>query len=112
MATKRIKDEQEFMEAIQAPGLTLVDFDATWCPPCKVLSPILDELHDEYGGAVNLLKVDCDEQPALAAQFGVMSMPTVIFFHQGQPVEKLIGLRPREAYRNLIAKYPSPTQTA
>ncbi|GJM80604.1 Thioredoxin [compost metagenome] len=69
-------------------------------------------MHEEYGGAINLLKVNCDELPALAAQFGVMSMPTVIFFHQGQPVEKLIGLRPKEAYTSLIAKYPSPSQTA
>lgn len=112
MATKRIEHENEFAQAMQAPGLTLVDFDAPWCPPCKVLSPILDELHEEYGGAINLLKVNCDELPALAAQFGVMSMPTVIFFHQGQPVEKLIGLRPKEAYTSLIAKYPSPSQTA
>ena len=77
-----------------------------------VLSPILDELHEEYGGAVHLLKVDCDELPDLASQFGVMSMPTVIFFHQGRPVEKLIGLRPKDAYRNLIAKYPSSTESA
>ncbi|WP_254899721.1 thioredoxin family protein [Paenibacillus barengoltzii] len=72
----------------------------------------MDELHEEYGRAVHLLKVDCDELPDLASQFGVMSMPTVIFFHQGRPVEKLIGLRPKDAYRNLIAKYPSSTESA
>ncbi|MNO37622.1 Thioredoxin [compost metagenome] len=112
MATKRIEHENEFVQALQAPGLTLVDFDAPWCPPCKVLSPILDELHESYDGAINLLKVNCDELPALAAQFSVMSTPTVIFFHQGQPVEKLIGLRPKEAYTSLIAKYLLPSQTA
>lgn len=62
--------------------------------------------------AVHLLTVDCDELPDLVSQFGVMSMPTVIFFHQGQPVEKLIGLRPKDAYRNLIANYPSSTESA
>ncbi|MGG6310828.1 thioredoxin [Paenibacillus macerans] len=112
MTMKRINSETDFSEAVHAPGMTLVDFDAPWCPPCKVLAPILEELHGDFGGKVNVLKVNCDELPGLASQYGVMSMPTVIFFHHGEPVEKLVGLRPKEAYARLIAKYPAPSQPA
>lgn len=82
-----------------------VDFDAPWCPPCKVLGPILDQLHEDYNGSINLLKVNCDELPELASTYGIMSMPNVIFFQHGEPVEKLNGLRPREAYDRVIEKY-------
>lgn len=98
-------NEKTFHDSIRTEGLTLVDFGATWCPPCKALKPILTQLGEEYGEKLTMLEVDCDDSPELAAQFGVMSMPTVIIFHHGKPVQKLIGLRPKAAYENLLNQY-------
>lgn len=97
--------EADFKPNVQASGVTLVDFWAQWCPPCKVLSPMLDELGEEWGDAVSVLKVDVDDSPSAAAEYGIMSMPTVIVFKDGQPVEKLVGLRPKEVYRSIVARY-------
>lgn len=98
-------DDVGFRNAIRQQGVTLVEFGAKWCPPCKVLLPILDELQQEEGDRVSILQVDCDESPDMASQFGVMSMPTVIVFHNGEPVDKFIGLRPKDVYQQAIAKY-------
>jgi len=96
--------EQKLAE-IDEQGVTLVEFGATWCPPCKALLPILDELDQQYGERVNVVKVDCDDSPAIASEYRVMSMPTVIMFHNGEPVEKLVGLRPKNVYETLIERY-------
>ncbi|CAM3164423.1 thioredoxin family protein [Paenibacillus lupini] len=98
-------DDVGFANAIRQQGVTLVEFGAKWCPPCKVLLPILDELQQEEGERVSILQVDCDESPDIASQFGVMSMPTVIVFHNGEPADKFIGLRPKDVYQQAIAKY-------
>jgi thioredoxin 1 len=98
-------DDVGFQHAIRQQGVTLVEFGAKWCPPCKVLLPILDELQQEEGERVSILQVDCDESPEIASQFGVMSMPTVIVFHNGEPADKFIGLRPKDVYQQAIAKY-------
>jgi thioredoxin 1 len=98
-------NDTTFPERIRDRGVTLVDFGAAWCPPCKVLLPILDELDRTNGERVSILKVDCDESPKVAGQYGVMSLPTVILFRDGEPVEKLVGLRPISAYQTLIERY-------
>ncbi|GAV11675.1 thioredoxin [Paenibacillus sp. chi10] len=98
-------NEQSFREFIREQGVTLVEFGATWCPPCKALLPILDELDHQYGERVNVVKIDCDDSPAIASEYRVMSMPTVIMFHNGEPVEKLVGLRPKSVYEALIERY-------
>lgn len=94
-----------FRAAIRESGATLVEFGAEWCPPCKALLPILEEMSAAHGEGLAVLKVDCDESPQTASQFGILSMPTVILFHDGEPVEKLVGLRPRAVYENALAKY-------
>jgi len=106
MNVQEVNDET-FLAHIRSEGTTLVEFGAVWCPPCKVLLPILDELAESHGESVRFLKLDCDESPATASRFGVMSMPTVIVFHNGQPVEKLVGLCPKSVYESMLAKYPS-----
>ncbi|MNI84806.1 Thioredoxin [compost metagenome] len=72
--------------------------------PCRALHPILEELDGELDGAVPILTVNVDECPESAAMYGVMSMPTVIVFRDGQPVTKLVGLRSKEAYRTVLSK--------
>ncbi|MCL6603303.1 MAG: thioredoxin [Paenibacillus sp.] len=89
---------------LQRGRVVLVDYGAAWCPPCKVLLPVMEELHQEYGDDVTVVKVDCDELPELAAEAGVMSMPTVIVYKDGQPMEKLVGLRPKSAYQAVLNK--------
>jgi thioredoxin 1 len=108
MSIREVTDA-DFNEAIQAggEGLTLVDFGAPWCPPCRTLLPILGELDEELDGRASILKVNADDSPATATAYGIMSMPTVILFKDGQPVEKLVGLRSKEAYLTLINRYSS-----
>ncbi|QMV44660.1 thioredoxin [Cohnella cholangitidis] len=98
-------NDTNFQGSIRQQGVTVVDFGAVWCPPCKVLKPILDELAGEYGEKLSVLEVNCDESPAIASEYGIMSMPTVIVFHNGEPVEKLVGLRPKAVYESLLTKY-------
>jgi thioredoxin 1 len=98
-------NETKFKDSLRKQGVTLVEFGAGWCPPCKVLLPILDIMDSENDGSVSIIKVDCDESPAIAAEFGIMSLPTVIIFHNGEPVDKLVGLRPKDVYQKAIARY-------
>ncbi len=80
-------------EVLQSPQPVLVDFWAEWCGPCKMLSPILDELAQEYDGRVRIGKVNIDEHQGLAAQFGIRSIPTLLLFQQGQVADQIVGLR-------------------
>lgn len=74
----------------------LVDFWATWCGPCKMLAPVIDEISAEQQGKVNVGKIDIDENPDLAARFGVMNIPTVILFKHGKEVSRSVGLVPKD----------------
>ncbi|MBK7168618.1 MAG: thioredoxin [Gammaproteobacteria bacterium] len=92
--------------------LVLVDFWADWCSPCKMLLPILEKLTREYAGQVLLAKVNCDEQQAIAGQFGVRSLPTVMLMKDGQPVDGFVGAQPEPAVRALLEKHlPKPWDT-
>lgn len=97
--------DTDYAALTASSGVAVVEFGAEWCPPCKRLLPILSELQEEYGDAVAIAKVDVDESPELASRFGVMSMPTVLVFKDGQPVDKLVGLRPKSAYQTVIGRY-------
>ncbi|EIJ41246.1 thioredoxin [Beggiatoa alba B18LD] len=85
--------------------LVLVDFWADWCSPCKVLIPLLAKLADEYQGKFILAKVNIDEQPELAAQFSVRSVPTVKIFKQGKIVDEFLGVQPESALRTLLERH-------
>ncbi|NLU52167.1 MAG: thioredoxin [Clostridiaceae bacterium] len=80
----------------------LVDFWAPWCGPCRMLSPVLDELAGELAGQVKILKVNVDEEPELASKYGVMSIPTVIAFKEGKATKKVVGFRSKEEFKNMI----------
>ena len=80
----------------------LVDFWAPWCGPCRMLAPTIENLGEKYAGKVNICKVDVDEQPELAQRFGVMSIPTIIAFQDGQPFGKLVGVRPQAELEALL----------
>jgi thioredoxin 1 len=80
----------------------LVDFWAEWCAPCHRLAPLLDELTEEYSGRARIVKLDSDENPETTREYGVMSMPTLIVFRDGQVVSQVIGAHPKAKLRALI----------
>ena len=79
-----------------------VDFWAVWCGPCQMVAPIVDELAKEYAGKLKVRKLNTDENPEVAGRYQVMSIPTILFFKNGQPVEKLVGARPKRQFKEMI----------
>jgi len=78
-------------EVIKSPGAALVDFWAEWCGPCKMIAPVIDQLADEYQGKIKIGKVNVDDNQELAMKYQVMSIPTLIIFKNGKPVDQIIG---------------------
>ena len=99
-----VLNENNFDNTI-ANGLVLVDFWATWCGPCKMLAPTIDAIATEYKDRVVVGKVDVDENEAIARRFGIMSIPTLFLFKDGEVVEKLVGYRLKIELEQLLNKY-------
>ena len=87
---------------MQSESTVLIDFWAGWCGPCRMLAPIIDEIAEEYADTVTVGKINVDEQPQLAAAFGVESIPTLIAFKNGVPLGALVGLQTKESVIDLI----------
>jgi thioredoxin 1 len=85
-------------------GVTLVDFWAPWCGPCRMIAPVLEEVDQEMGDKVKIVKVNVDENPETASKFGVMSIPTLLVFKNGELVDKTIGYQPKDALVQLLVK--------
>lgn len=100
----KIINEKEFASAIKE-GIVVVDFFATWCGPCRMMSPILDDIAEELKDKVKIYKVDVDSDPNLARKFGVMSIPTIIIFENGEERQKHIGLWQNEDAIDTIKSY-------
>jgi thioredoxin 1 len=91
-------------EILEADGLVLVDFSATWCGPCKRLEPIVHEIAADYNGKLKVVKVDVDQARTSAARFGVMSVPTVLLLKGGEVKDQVIGLVSKQALAERIDK--------
>ena len=101
MAVITITKENFAQEVLQSTKPVLLDFWASWCGPCRMLSPIVDEVAEERTD-VKVGKVNVDEQPELAGQFGVMSIPTLLVFEQGKLVRQAVGARPKAGVLELL----------
>ena len=85
-------------------GLAIIDFWATWCGPCRMQGPVIEQLASEYEGEILIGKVDVDQQKELAAQFGVMSIPTIVFKKDGQVVDQVVGYHSKDQLEASIAR--------
>lgn len=103
MAIKHATDENFDKET--AEGLVLVDFWAPWCGPCKMIAPVLEEIDGELSDKVQIVKLDVDDNQETAGKFGVMSIPTLLLFKDGNVVDQIVGFQPKDALVELINKH-------
>ncbi|MBQ9534402.1 MAG: thioredoxin [Clostridia bacterium] len=102
MAIKELTAENFEQEALQAKETVLIDFWASWCGPCRMLSPIVDEIAEEKTD-VKVCKVNVDDQPELAARYGVMSIPMLVVLKNGEQVASSVGVQPKKAILDMLA---------
>lgn len=102
MSAITLTDQNFKAEALDKTLPVLVDFWAPWCPPCKIIDPIMHDLAKEYEGKIVVGKMNADESPNVSGQFSVMSLPTILLFKNGQPVKTLIGAQGKQTYKKAI----------
>jgi thioredoxin 1 len=103
MASTVAVTEQTFdSEVLKSQVPVLVDFWATWCGPCKMIAPIVEDIAGEYAGKLKVLKLDVDENSGVAAKYNVMSIPTLGIFSKGELIERIVGYMPKEALKKRI----------
>lgn len=92
-------------EVILSEKLVLVDLYATWCGPCRALAPVLEEIAEKYQDKIKVVKVNVDEEESIAARFGVMSIPTVLFFRDGKAVASFVGLKSQSEIESIVENH-------
>ena len=97
-----VTDDSFEQDVIQADLLTVVDFWAVWCAPCIHIAPMLEEMAAEYDGQLKVAKLNVDENPNTAGAYGIMSIPTLLVFKDGKPVERIVGYMPKERLMDKI----------
>lgn len=101
-ATKAVTDATFAADVLQSDKPVLVDFWAEWCVPCRKIAPMLEEIADEMGDKVSVVKLNIDENPETARTYNVMSVPTLMMFKNGQPVRSIVGVKPKSVLVELI----------
>ncbi|HUK56981.1 MAG TPA: thioredoxin [Nitrospiria bacterium] len=89
-------------EVLKGQGLTMVDFWAVWCGPCQIIAPVVDDLALEYEGRLRVFKLNTDENPDVASRYQIMGIPTLLFFKDGKPVDKIVGAAAKKQFKDKI----------
>ena len=97
-----VTDQDFDQQVLEADTVVLVDFWAEWCGPCKMVAPVLDDLSQEYDGKIKFTKVDVDENPETAMKYGIRSIPTLLVFKDGSPVDQVVGAVPRAVIKKRL----------
>ncbi|KAI9132717.1 thioredoxin [Acaryochloris sp. CCMEE 5410] len=105
MSTVTYIQDNEFEQLLKDESIVVVDFTATWCGPCKQVSPMMDQLATDYDGRAKVTKVDVDKNKGIAKQFGIRSIPAVLVFKSGELVETLVGMSPYEKFTSAVDKH-------
>ena len=102
MATKTVTDASFADDVLMSEKPVIVDFWATWCGPCRMVSPILEEISDAHGEKITVAKLDIDANPQIAQDYQILSIPTMLVFQNGKPVKQVVGAKPKAA---LLAEF-------
>jgi len=105
MATKNVTDASFAADVLQSDKPVLVDFWAEWCGPCRMVGPILEEISNEHGDKLTIVKLNVDENPSIAANYGVSSIPTMNVFKGGEVVKQIVGAKPKAKLLEDLADY-------
>lgn len=105
MSAAYIQNEAEFDALLSAESLFVVDCTATWCGPCKLIAPLIDQLANEYGDRAKVFKLDLDSNKEVAKRYSIRSIPAVMFFKQGEVAETLVGAKKYEEYSETLNKH-------
>ncbi|HYB04244.1 MAG TPA: thioredoxin, partial [Nitrososphaerales archaeon] len=100
-----VLSDETFFPSLKSNSLMVTDFWATWCPPCRMMAPVMQELSQQYAGKITFAKVDVDQNPVTSQQFGIMSIPTFLITDHGKVLDVLVGAMPKEAFEKEITKY-------
>ncbi|HEX4250422.1 MAG TPA: thioredoxin [Pseudonocardia sp.] len=103
--TVNVTDDTFDQDVLKSGKTVVVDFWATWCGPCKMVAPVLDEIAGENSDKITVAKLDIDQNPSTARDYQVMSIPTMIVFQDGKPVKQIVGAKPKAALLNDLAAY-------
>ncbi|MGK2856162.1 MAG: thioredoxin [Thermoanaerobaculia bacterium] len=103
-AVKQIGDSDFDAAVLKSPTPVLIDFWAPWCGPCRIVGPVVDELSSEYEGKVSMVKINVDENPMVAQQLGVSSIPTLMIFKGGQLADRVLGALPKAELKKFIER--------
>ena len=96
--------EADFATLLKADTPVVIDFTASWCGPCKVVGPLMDQLVEEFGAKAKIVKVDVDQNKAIAKEHNIRSIPAVLYLNQGKEVDRVIGVKPYEDFQGILTK--------
>ncbi len=104
-AASAVTDSSFKQEVLESDVPVLVDFWAPWCGPCRMVAPVVEEIAEQYDGKIKVVKVNTDENPSVASQYGIRSIPTLMIFKGGQRVDMVVGAVPKTTLANTLEKY-------